>query len=153
VSSSSKLSGLHASADDRCLSTIRYLRSFQTVGLHSCSILNAQIGQSLSRKLAVIRRLSALLQPFGTTAWSPSPVQPFGTSSASKMHWFMLPRRICLNQSILHPPGGANFIPALQDSRRYRFYRFCGDPPDTPGALSWASHVCLLGLVLRCRVA
>lgn len=101
ASSSSKLGGLHASADDTCLSTIRYLHLFQTVGLHGCSILNAQIGQLLSRNLAVIRRLSVLLQPIVTTAWLPSPVQPFGTSSASTMHWFMLPRRICLNQRIL----------------------------------------------------
>lgn len=102
VSSSSELSDLHASADDICLSTIRYcLHFFRTVGLHSCSILNAQTDQLLSRNLVVIRLLSALLQPIVTTARPPSPVQPFGTSSASKMHWFMLPRRICLNQRIL----------------------------------------------------
>lgn len=68
MSSSSKLGRLHASADDTCLSTIRYLHFFQTVGLHSCSILNTQIGQLLSRNPAVIRRLSALLQPIVTTA-------------------------------------------------------------------------------------
>lgn len=68
ASSSSKLGGLHASADDTCLSTIRFLHLFQTVGLHNCSILDAQIGQLLSRNLAVIRRLSVLLQPIVTTA-------------------------------------------------------------------------------------